>query len=183
MSDPEKSFSKFLSLVLRHKPETIQLQLGEHGWAQVDELLQRAQAHGIPLTPDTLHAIAETNDKKRFVFSADRQRIRANQGHSVPVDLQVTVSEPTTLLFHGTAVKNIASIRTQGLLKGERHHVHLTTDKETAKRVGGRYGKPIVLGVQAEDIRGLYRVRPALLSYMEKVMRTKMEDEEGLCRD
>lgn len=152
MPDQKKTVSQFLSLVLRHKPETIQLELDEHGWAQVDALLRQAQAHGIPLTPATLQQIVETNDKKRFVFSADQQRIRANQGHSVPVDLQLTAAAPPPLLFHGTAVKNIASIRVQGLLKGERHHVHLSTEKETAKRVGGRYGKPIVLGVSAGEM-------------------------------
>lgn len=152
MPDQEIKLSKFLSLVLRHKPETIQLELDEHGWAQVDELLRRAQAHGIPLTPDTLHTLVETNDKRRFVFSADQQRIRANQGHSVPVNLQLTASAPPTLLFHGTAVKNIASIQTKGLVKGQRHHVHLSTDRETAKQVGGRYGQPVVLGVNAGEM-------------------------------
>jgi putative RNA 2'-phosphotransferase len=152
MSEHEKSLSKFLSLILRHKPETINLCLDENGWAKVDELIKQANLHNVPLTQDTLSRIVETNDKNRFIYSEDRQRIRANQGHSINIDLQLLEAEPPPLLFHGTAMKNIDPIKANGLLKGERHHVHLSTDSKTAKSVGGRYGKPIVIGVNAREM-------------------------------
>jgi putative RNA 2'-phosphotransferase len=148
----DRSLSKFLSLVLRHKPETINLSLDENGWAMVDELIRQANSHNVPLTHDKLIGIVETNDKKRFIFSDDRQRIRANQGHSISIDLQLKEAEPPNLLFHGTALKNIDSIKAKGLLKGERHHVHLSTDIQTAKSVGSRYGKPGVIGINSRDM-------------------------------
>ena len=149
MSTDDKPVSKFLSLVLRHKPEILSLYLDENGWANVDELLRKSQAHGVSLTPESLNRIVATNDKKRFQFSEDGQRIRASQGHSIAVDLQLKEAAPPPQLFHGTAIKNLASIHSQGLLKGERHHVHLSADSETAKQVGSRYGKPVVLRVAA----------------------------------
>lgn len=152
MSSHEKSLSKFLSLVLRHKPETIGLRLDPNGWVNVDELLRQAGSHGTPLTFETLQNIVATNDKKRFHFSDDQQRIRATQGHSVPVDLGLEKATPPQALFHGTAVQNLASIRGQGLLKGQRHHVHLSADREGAKKVGARYGKPVVIGVRAGEM-------------------------------
>lgn len=152
MSEQEKSLSKFLSLILRHKPETINIALDENGWANVDELIRQANLHNIPLTQDSLGRIVTTNDKKRFIFSEDRLKIRANQGHSINIDLQLLEAEPPHLLFHGTALKNIDSIKAKGLLKGERHHVHLSTDIKTAKSVGGRYGKPIVLGINSGEM-------------------------------
>ena len=152
MGENEKSISKFLSLVLRHKPETINLSLDPQGWASVDELIAKANLHKVPLNPDILRRVVETNDKKRFIFSDDQQRIRANQGHSIEVNLQLTATAPPHQLFHGTAERNIESIRTQGLLKRERHHVHLSTDHETAKAVGGRYGKPVVLVINAKGM-------------------------------
>jgi putative RNA 2'-phosphotransferase len=152
MSHKDKSISKFLSLILRHKPEAINLVLDENGWAQVDELIAQANLHNVPLTLETLHRIVATNDKKRFVFSEDHQHIRASQGHSITVDLQLEEAVPPSLLFHGTALKNLDSIKAQGLLKGERHHVHLSTDRQTAINVGSRYGKPVVIGIKAGDM-------------------------------
>jgi putative RNA 2'-phosphotransferase len=99
----------------------------------VDELITKANRHNVPLTSDSLKRIVETNDKKRFTFSEDGKRIRASQGHSIPVDLQLTEEIPPALLFHGTALKNLESIKRQGLLKGRRHHVHLSADRQTAK--------------------------------------------------
>ena len=152
MSSSEKSLSKFLSLILRHKPATILLSLDENGWAKVDELIKQANLYKVPLTHESLCRIVETNDKKRFVFSEDGLMIRANQGHSISVDLQLTEAEPPPLLYHGTALKNIDSIKANGLLKRQRHHVHLSEDRLTAKSVGGRYGKPIVIGVNAGEM-------------------------------
>lgn len=150
MSKDEKSLSKFLSIILRHKPETIGLTLDEHGWAEVDELITKASLHNMLFSFERLNRIVEGNDKQRFIFSDDRLRIRANQGHSINVDLQLKEKEPPHQLFHGTALKNIESIKVHGLLKGERHHVHLSADTETAVSVGKRYGKPSVIRVDAE---------------------------------
>src|SRR4051794_37748240 len=152
MSEKEKSLSKFLSLILRHKPQTINLSLDKNGWANVNELIYKANLHKVPLTIDSVTRIVESNDKKRFIFSNDHQFIRANQGHSIQVDLQLKEATPPNQLFHGTALKNVESIRTQGLLKGQRHHVHLSANRETAKNVGSRYGKPIVIGVNSEEM-------------------------------
>jgi putative RNA 2'-phosphotransferase len=150
MADPKDiQTSKFLSLVLRHKPETIGLTLDENGWADTQELIEKANAFHMPITLARLKAIVATNDKKRFVFSPDYRKIRASQGHSVKVDLQLKEQTPPAELYHGTAEKNIGSIKQQGLLKGQRHHVHLSLDRETARRVGMRYGKPVVLTVNA----------------------------------
>lgn len=142
-------WSKFLSLVLRHKPEAIGITLDAQGWTDVDKLLQKAQAAGVPLTHEALKEIVATNNKKRFSFNANFDRIRASQGHSVHVDLGLEVQQPPERLYHGTAQQNIAGILKNGLLKQARHHVHLSTDVQTALRVGQRHGKPQVLQVSA----------------------------------
>ena len=144
--------SKFLSLVLRHDPDRIGIELDEHGWTDVDALLAACARAGLPLTRDELAIVVATSDKQRFALSEDQTRIRANQGHSVEVDLDLEPAAPPELLYHGTVEKFLASIRAQGLLKGERHHVHLSADLETAQRVGGRRGKPVVLTVRAGEM-------------------------------
>src|SRR5881394_2990724 len=113
--------SKFLSLVLRHEPERVVLKLGEAGWVNVQELLQAVNGHGVPLTLEQLKHIVATSDKKRFAFSEDGQRIRANQGHSVEVDLQYSPQSPPEILYHGTATRFIDGIRKDGLQKMGRH--------------------------------------------------------------
>jgi len=148
----DKEISRFLSLVLRHKPDTIGLILDKSGWVDTIELLDKINSHGIHLPFEQLKSIVQNNDKKRFVFSSDFSKIRANQGHSIAVDLQLKELTPPNELYHGTSEKNIASIKLQGLLRGSRHHVHLSTDSETARRVGMRYGKPIVLIVDAKQM-------------------------------
>lgn len=149
----ETHFSKFLSFVLRHKPETIGLQLDENGWADVEELLSKSNQQNVNITLEALKQVVENNDKKRFAFSDDFKKIRASQGHSVNIDLQLIQQNPPEILFHGTAEKNIPSIREKGLLKGERNHVHLSLNAETAKNVGGRYGKPIVLKIKSKEMQ------------------------------
>src|ERR1700754_377933 len=139
------SLSKFLSLVLRHKPDEIGLTLDSNGWANIEELLKFSVARGHPLTRAMIDEVVLTNDKKRFVISADGSMIRANQGHSIPVDLELPEIEPPDLLYHGTATRFVSSIRVEGLIKGSRQHVHLSADEETALKVGKRHGKPIVL--------------------------------------
>lgn len=144
--------SKFLSLVLRHKPDEIGLTLDENGWAEVSDLLERANRHGVKITPQILETIVATNDKKRFAFSDDGKRIRASQGHSIEVDLALQSSAPPEYLFHGTASRFLDSIRAQGLLAGKRQHVHLSLDEATAVKVGSRHGKPVILRVRSGDM-------------------------------
>lgn len=141
--------SKFLSLVLRHKPETIDLALDENGWANTDLLIQGMLKSNYSVDINILKGIVKSSDKQRFKFSDDFSKIRANQGHSINVDLKLKPKLPPAILFHGTAIKNLDSIKRNGLLKKNRHHVHLSNDTETAEKVGMRYGKPIVLHIEA----------------------------------
>lgn len=152
MNVNDKTTSKFLSLILRHKPEAIGLTLDENGWASTNELLFKLHAHGHSLTLEDLKAIVGSNGKKRFAFSEDFSRIRASQGHSIEIDLNLQQQTPPHILYHGTAKKNMASIKQQGLIKGSRHHVHLSADAETAEKVGMRYGKPVVLTINAKEM-------------------------------
>lgn len=147
--------SKFLSLVLRHKPEEIGLILDDEGWAFVDELLTKSNQKGIQLSLETLRNIVANSDKQRFAFSDDFARIRANQGHSIEVDLKLEPTEPPSILYHGTAERNLASILEKGLLKQARHHVHLSSNRETASAVGKRYGTPVVLEIAAREMHDL----------------------------
>ncbi len=151
MADTLVRTSKFLSLVLRHEPEKIGLALDPQGWVAIDELLAKAAGH-LPLTAELLHEVVRTSDKQRFAISGDGTRIRANQGHSVPVELGLAAQVPPEQLYHGTATRFLDSIRRQGLLRGERHHVHLSADTDTAVKVGVRHGQPVVLVVQAGDM-------------------------------
>ena len=152
MADDLVKVSKFLSLVLRHKPEEIGLTLDENGWADADELIRLANRRGRPLDRPLLERVVAENDKKRFAFSDDGRRIRASQGHSVEVDLALDPAEPPALLYHGTASRFVASIRAEGLIAGRRQHVHLSRDVPTATRVGQRHGKPVVLAVRAREM-------------------------------
>jgi putative RNA 2'-phosphotransferase len=145
--------SKFLSLVLRHQPEKIGLSLDESGWASVERLMEASRKHGVEFTLEELHNIVANNDKKRFSLSEDGLWIRANQGHSIEVDLGYSPVAPPEILYHGTAERFLASIKQQGLIKGKRHHVHLSADTVTAAKVGQRHGKPIVLRVEAGRMR------------------------------
>ena len=141
--------SKFLSLHLRHRPEGLGLTLQEGGWVPVAELLAACAAHGTAISPAALTEIVEGNDKQRFAFDASGTRIRAQQGHSVEVDLQLPPATPPAVLYHGTAPSALPAIRQSGLQKMKRHHVHLSPDEETARRVGARRGQPIILTVDA----------------------------------
>lgn len=152
MSHRLESLSKFLSLVLRHRPEEIGLTLDEHGWTEIDSLVALANSRGTPLTRDLVLEIAATSDKKRFAISPDENRIRANQGHSIAVNLNLSSQEPPRELFHGTATRFARSIRENGLLPGSRQHVHLSLNAITASEVGARHGKPLVLAVRALDM-------------------------------
>lgn len=139
--------SKFLSLVLRHQPEKIGLTLDSGGWADVDDLLRKCNEHGKRINRTTLLLVVAENNKKRFALSEDGHRIRASQGHSIPVDLGIETRTPPPNLFHGTATRFLDSILEQGLLKQRRTHVHLSANIETAVNVGSRHGKPVILEI------------------------------------
>lgn len=141
--------SKFISLVLRHKPETIGLALDENGWVSSDLLIQGMEKAGYKISVEQLKEVVCSNDKQRFKFNEDFSKIRANQGHSVNIDLHLEPKSPPKILFHGTAIKNIDSIKLHGLLKKDRNHVHLSDNTETAMKVGMRYGQPIVLKIDS----------------------------------
>ncbi len=144
-----KRASKFMSLVLRHQPEQIGLHLDAQGWANIDELLQKLARHGLVMDRQSLNLVVETNDKKRFALSEDGQRIRASQGHSVNIDLGLKAVEPPAWLYHGTVPRFVSSIYKQGLLPGERQHVHLSLNRQTAQDVGSRRGSAVILAINA----------------------------------
>ena len=144
--------SKFLSLVLRHEPERVGLKLDSAGWTTVTELLEAVNRHGVTLTLEQLKHIVATSDKKRFAFNNDETRIRASQGHSIDIDLQYAPQVPPELLYHGTATRFLDSIRDKGLLKMERHHVHLSAETMVTVQVGARHGKPALLIIRAGDM-------------------------------
>jgi len=149
MSKQDTKVSKFLSLVLRLQPETIGVTLDHEGWIAIDVLLTAAAAQGTQITRDLLEIIVANSDKQRFTISVDGQRIRANQGHSLEVDLGLAPVEPPEQLFHGTVEKFLESIRRGGLVKGARQHVHLSADRATAEKVGERRGQAVILRIAA----------------------------------
>lgn len=150
----EKSdkLSVFISLVLRHKPEAAGICLDEHGWADVDELLKGINDTGRTIDMDILEEIVRTDNKQRYSFNEDKTLIRANQGHSIPVDVELEEKKPPQYLFHGTAERFLDAVMTEGLKPMSRLYVHLSMDKETAVKVGKRHGKPVVLKIRAEEM-------------------------------
>ena len=143
-----KETSKFIALILRHKPETIGITLDEHGWADTQEMIQGINASGNHhLDEDLLEEIVRTDEKQRYSFNEDHTLIRATQGHSIPVDVELEKKTPPAVLYHGTGEKYTASIDEQGLLHKSRLYVHLSSDMETAKKVGSRHGKPVIYTV------------------------------------
>ena len=144
--------SKFLSLVLRHDPSAAGVELDRQGWVRVDDLLRGCRQAGRAISRAELDEIVATSDKRRFTISPCGTRIRAAQGHSVAVDLGLAPVAPPDLLYHGTASGNLDSIFTAGLLPGRRRDVHLSGDVETARAVGRRHGKPVVLVVAAGEM-------------------------------
>ena len=174
-----KETSKYMSLILRHKPETIGITLDEHGWANVDELIE-----GISRTNEfnmeILEEIVRTDEKQRYSFNEDKTLIRANQGHSIPVDVELDEVEPPEVLWHGSAEKFEASIDEQGLIPKSRLYVHLSKDRETAVKVGKRHGKPVLYIVKAGamykagykfylSVNGVWLTKVVPVEYLEKV--------------
>lgn len=143
---------KFIALILRHKPEVIGIHLDEHGWANVDELIT-----GIAKTQEfnmaMLEEIVRTDNKQRYSFNEDKTKIRANQGHSIPVDVELKQKTPPDILWHGTGEKYVSSIEAEGLIPKTRLYVHLSSDPDTAMKVGSRHGKPVVYEVAAKEMQ------------------------------
>ena len=148
----QKEHSKFLSLILRHQPEVIGINLTSDGWADIDDLIERAKNHGFNFSRAYIYTIAEESDKQRFKISDDGHKIRANQGHSINVDVGLSKKTPPAQLFHGTATRFVDSIKEKGILAGNRQYVHLSSDSETAVKVGKRHGTPQVLVIKSEKM-------------------------------
>nr|WP_304709632.1 RNA 2'-phosphotransferase [uncultured Acetatifactor sp.] len=144
--------SIFLSQVLRHKPEEGHVTLDEHGWADVEELLAGICSTGRKMDRDILEEIVATDKKQRYSFSQDKKLIRANQGHSIPVDVELKEQEPPEILYHGTAEAFLDAINAEGLKPMSRLYVHLSKDVETAVKVGKRHGKPVVLQIRSGEM-------------------------------
>jgi putative RNA 2'-phosphotransferase len=154
MNDKEKtSLGKFISKILRHHPEIIGITLDEHGWADVPDLISGIQANGHPdFDMAALEEIVATNNKQRYSFSEDKWLIRANQGHSIPVDVELPEVSPPDVLWHGTGEKFVPSILQQGILRMNRLYVHLSPDRDTARNVGRRHGKPVLLKINCRQM-------------------------------
>lgn len=148
-----KQISKLLSLVLRHQPEVLGIQLDPHGWAKLDEIILQMQKKGMNVDQAMIEEVVASNDKQRFRLDLDQRRIRANQGHSIDIDLALEAVAPPPVLYHGTATRFIESIQEKGLIKGNRQHVHLSPDQTTAHMVGRRHGKPVILTIKAGEMQ------------------------------
>lgn len=172
--------SKFIALILRHKPETIGISLDEHGWANVSELVEGINRQQ-PFTMTDLEEIVKTDNKQRYSFNEDKTLIRANQGHSVPVDVELPEKEPPEFLWHGTGEKYTESIDKIGLIPKSRLYVHLSGDLETAKIVGKRHGKLVVYKVKSgemakdgfvfyQSVNGVWLTKEVPVKYLEKLV-------------
>lgn len=148
-SKSDETLGRFLSLVLRHNPAAAQITLDEHGWADVEALLAGCARAGRRIGRDTLERIVRENSKQRYSFNGDHTKIRANQGHSIAVDVELRQAQPPARLYHGTAMRFLESIRAQGITRQSRQHVHLSADYPTALAVGTRHGRPVVLAIDA----------------------------------
>ena len=174
-----KNISKYLSLILRHKPEVIGISLDEHGWANVEELIAGiAKDHDFNM--ELLEEIVRSDEKQRYSFNEDKTLIRANQGHSVPVDVELVEQIPPDILWHGTGEKYVSAIDTEGLIPKSRLYVHLSKDEDTATKVGTRHGKPVVYHVLAKkmyddgykffiSVNGVWLTKTVPVKYLRKV--------------
>ena len=148
-----QTISRFLSLVLRHKPHELGIVLDQNGWADVPELLQKMQQKGFDINLEILQTIVANNNKQRFKLNSDASKIRANQGHSVAVDVELIEQLPPQVLYHGTAVNNLESIKKKGLISQTRLYVHLSSNQTGALTVGQRHGKAVVLTIRAAEMQ------------------------------
>lgn len=152
LESKDVELGKFISLILRHKPQVIGITLDQNGWADTQELLAGINASGCYIDMEILERIVRENNKKRYSFNEDKSRIRANQGHSISVNVEMKEMTPPDELYHGTADRFLDSIREKGILKMNRQYVHLSADAETAKAVGKRHGKPVVLVIDTKKM-------------------------------
>lgn len=170
--------SRFISMILRHKPEAVGITLDEHGWASVEALISGVKQTS-PFSMEILEEIVETDEKQRYSFNEDKSKIRANQGHSVKVDVELQTMEPPQFLYHGTGQKYAESIDENGLVSKSRLYVHLSEDIDTAVTVGSRHGKPVVYRVKSEkmqedgyvfykSVNGVWLVKSVPAEYLEK---------------
>jgi len=161
MAEEYKRLSKFLCVVLRHNPSAAGVEVNEHGWAKVDELIERVRSTGREIDREKLEAIVATDSKTRYSFSADGTMIRCNHGHTIPVDLELPATQPPEFLLHGTGDVHVPSIDQQGLKPVKRMYVHMTESMEMAVSVGSRHGKPVLYrvhsGAMARDGYVFYR--------------------------
>lgn len=175
----EKDTSKFISLILRHKPEAIGITLDEHGWANVEDLLDGMNRAGTAIDMKFLQKIVAEDEKQRYSFNEDMTLLRANQGHSIPVDVELEEVAPPDILYHGTGEKYVDSIDAQGLIPKSRLYVHLSGDKDTAVKVGQRHGKPVVYVVESgimykegfkffRSVNGVWLTKEVPVRYMQK---------------
>ncbi len=174
----DRDTSKYISLILRHKPETIGITLDEHGWANVEELIAGvSKTH--PLDMAGLERIVAEDEKQRYSFNEDKTLIRANQGHSILVDVELVKVEPPEILYHGTGEKFVASIDEQGLIPKSRLYVHLSGDEDTARKVGQRHGKPVIYTVKSGEmyragivfyrsVNGVWLTKAVPVKYLER---------------
>ena len=174
-----KNISKYLSLILRHKPEVIGISLDEHGWANVEELIAGI-SKDYDFNMELLEEIVRSDEKQRYSFNEDKTLIRANQGHSVPVDVELVEQIPPDILWHGTGEKYVSAIDTEGLIPKSRLYVHLSKDEDTATKVGTRHGKPVVYHVLAKkmyddgykffiSVNGVWLTKTVPVKYLRKV--------------
>lgn len=152
MSNKNNKLSVFISLILRHRPEVINISLDKYGYANVDELIKGVNNSGKKLTREILEDIVKTDNKNRYSFNEDKTKIRANQGHSINVDVGLKMAIPPEILYHGTAEKSLNYILLDGIKKMNRLYVHLSDNLETAEKVGSRHGKPVVLIIDAKKM-------------------------------
>lgn len=180
MARKKDKLSIFLSLVLRHKPEAANISLDNHGWADVGLLIKGVNETGRNLDMDTLEEIVRTDEKGRYSFNDDKSKIRANQGHSVEVDMEFVEAIPPDELYHGTAKKNLVGIMSNGLSPMSRQYVHLSKDAQTAIRVGKRHGEPVLLKVNAKkayndgyifflSVNGVWLIKQIPAEYLERI--------------
>ncbi|MBP0019231.1 MAG: RNA 2'-phosphotransferase [Cyanobacteria bacterium SBLK] len=148
-----RKISKYLSYHLRHRPDELGLELEVGGWVEVPRLLAACRQKKFSIQPVELEEVVRRNDKKRFSFNEDGSKIRANQGHSIEIDLQLEPQTPPDVLYHGTGHPAVPSILKEGLVKMSRHHVHLSGDRSTAKKVGQRHGKPVIFQIDTEAMQ------------------------------
>ena len=176
-----KNTSQFISLILRHKPESIGISLDEHGWADVKKLItgvNRSKDHFLDM--ETLEEIVQSDEKQRYSFNEDHTLIRTNQGHSIPVDVELEERIPPEEIYHGTGEKYVSPIDEQSLIPKSRLYVHLSADVSTAKKVGSRHGRSVIYTVDCKKMtedgykfflsaNGLWLTKSVPAGYLSKV--------------